>query len=221
MEYLSKNRLKGLPSPSAVLFLLTFLMVILAGCASTDKVPTSLFPVLGEKTDAMKKMGYTPHGRFWGFSNTEVSIQVSHITPETIEPTYIDVVDELTLKGYIFLKLEIKNQSGRIKITYNPALTSLTTDSLDFKKPLDYTDFYEFVKEGVGASKQLQTLSTIIYDNTQTIGPAQTMSKYLIFTPLSKDSTVANLEIKEIYIGTKPYSLLFPFQLQKHSELLP
>lgn len=221
MAYFLKNRLKGFPSSSAGPILLTFLMIILAGCAATPKSPTALFPILGEKTAEMQQMGYQPRGRFWSFTNAEVVITVSHITQDNIEPTYIDVVDELASKGYIFLKLDIKNLSNRINITYNPALTSLTTDSLDYKKPLDYTDFYDFVKENVGASAQIKALSSVIYDNTQTIIPAHTASKFLIFPSLSKDFTTADLVITDLYIGTKPYTLSFPFQLQKLSELLP
>lgn len=196
-------------------------MIILAGCAAAPKTPTALFPVLGEKTVELQKMGYKPHGRFWTFTSAETVITVSHITQDIIEPTYVDVVDELAAKGYIFLRLEIKNLSYRINITYNPALTSLTTDSLDYKKPLDYTDFYDFVKESAGASGQLKALSSVIYDNTQTITAAHSASKYLIFPPLSKDFTTADLVITDLYIHTKPYALSFPFQLQKLSELLP
>ncbi|MBI5888751.1 MAG: hypothetical protein HZB82_08600 [Deltaproteobacteria bacterium] len=221
MAYFLKNRLKGFPSSPAGPIFLALLMIILAGCAATPKASTALYPILGEKTAEMQKMGYKPHGRFWSFTNAEVVITVRHVTQDNIEPTYIDVVDELAAKGYIFLKLDIKNLSNRINITFNPALTSLTTNSLDYKKPLDYTDFYDFVKESVGAQAQLGALSSVIYDNTQTIKSSQTASKFLIFPPLSKDFTTADLVITDLYIHTKPYALSFPFQLQKLNDLLP
>lgn len=201
------------------MFSLTLLVILLAGCAATVKSPVALFPILGEKTDELEKMGYTPHGRYWSFTSAEAVITVSHVTPKDIPPTNIDIVDELIAKGYIFLKLDIKNLTNRTKIIYNPALTSLTTDSLDYKKPLDYTDFYDLIKENVSAAVPLDRLSSIIYDNTQTI-TSGTVSKFLIFPPLSQDFTTASLNIKDLYIGTKPYELSFPFRLQKISEIL-
>ncbi len=113
-------------------------------------------------------------------------------------------------KGYVIFNLTIENISGS-KIIYNPAYTVLTNDSLDYRKPLDFTDLYDIT----GNEQEVSALKGKFYDVNVTIHPGDATSRLLIFRPMSGKAAKAEVAIKEIYIGTSTESISFPFEFRE------
>lgn len=90
---------------------------------------------------------------------------------------------------------------------YNTSYTVLTSDALDYKKPLDFTDLYDIT----GGTGRLASLKGKFYDLNTTIAPGERTSRLLIFRPLSEEAEDAEVVIKDLYIGTKTRDLSFPF----------
>ena len=172
---------------------------LLAACASGPRPEgQSLYPAEhGDK-------GYSSVGRDHLFENEAVRISIRHIKKG--EAGTGPFIDGLLEKDYAMFRLAIENKSEG-SVIYNTAYTVLTSDSLDFKKPLDFTDLYDIA----GASDSLAGLKGRFYDLNATVAPGERTSRLLIFKPLSIEAEKAAVAIKEIYIGTSTRALSFPF----------
>lgn len=187
---------------------ITLLLVTAYGCAHSGKtVVNRLYPDRDEQGLA----GYHNDGGTGVLENRNYRITVRHVLPgdELDQP---DILMDLTKRGYVVLRMKIENRSGK-KITFNPVHTALTTDALDYKKPLEYTDFYELAgdKDDMTRERKAGAMKGLYYDLTLTLLPEGKASKLLIFPPLSDNVNKADLLVKDLYVGTDTEELYFPF----------
>lgn len=149
--------------------------------------------------------GYRAEGGYGVFENKLIKITVS---PEKGPSTGSALLAGLAEKDYVLIKLTIENLSVS-RVIYRPNFTALTDDAFDYRKPLDYTDMYDF-----GDYEGLEAVKDRFHDLDSTLLPGEKTSKYLIFRPLSKNAAKASLEIKELYIGTETVQIKMPFILK-------
>lgn len=181
-----------------------FLLVILYGCAQTEKKSSfDLYP------DEKGPRGYQRVTDEGVFANKALRVSVKQLRLMGAADT---LIEDLIKKDYIVLWMEIENRA-QSNLIFNPVHAALTTDTMDYKKPLDYTDLYDLARAGENAEgeKKLAAFKGKFYDLALTLPPGGKASRFLIFPPLSKGTTSAELVIKELYIGTTPVTLSFPF----------
>ncbi|MBI5236379.1 MAG: hypothetical protein HY886_09055 [Deltaproteobacteria bacterium] len=121
------------------------------------------------------------------------------------------ILNDLAAKEFIIIRLEIENLSPQSSLIFNPSYIALMTDSMDYFKPIDYTDMYDIVKEKDETGSSLRGLKGRFYDLTVTLMPGKSVGKLLIFKPLTEDADAAQLIIKNIYIGKEDVDLALPF----------
>jgi len=158
--------------------------------------------------------GYHSEAGAGTLENKDYRISVKQVRAGD-EPGSPVVVKDLIEKGYVVLRLAIENRSDE-KMTFNPVHTALTTDAFDYKKPLEYTDFYELSsgKNDRAREREAGEMKGRFYDLTLTINAGEKTSRLLIFPPLSGNSEKADLLIKDLYVGTGTRELYFPFLLE-------
>ncbi|MDP2689328.1 MAG: hypothetical protein Q8P48_04345 [Deltaproteobacteria bacterium] len=186
------------------IFALIFSLLTLAACAPVPEADMSLYPSSGVELE-----GYGVNGRFAVFENESIRASVRHIRKDEAAPGGAFIAGLLD-KDYVIFDLTIENLSGS-KIIYNPAYTVLTNDSLDYRKPLDFTDLYDIT----GDERELSSLKGKFYDVNVTVLPGDATSRLLIFKPISGKPAKAEVAIKEIYIGTSTETMSFPFEFRE------
>lgn len=142
------------------------------------------------------------------FENGSIRVAVRHVKASDCEGS--PLLKSLSDKKYVILSVGIENKS-KLKAIYNPSMTVLTDDSMDYKKPLDYTDLYDAAIGNSGLESGLSAMKGRIYDLALTLKPGEKTTRFLIFEPLSKNAGRADLAINEIYLGTDTVNLRFPF----------
>ncbi len=145
------------------------------------------------------------------FKNDSLRVTVRRIKPSDSEGSTL--IKNLSDKKYIILKVGIENNS-KFSVIYNPSLTALTDDGLDFLRPLDYTDLYDLTVADSGLESGLEDMTGKFYDIVLTLQPGEKSTRLIIFEPLSKNTSSAELDMEEIYIGTRTINLRFPFVLK-------
>jgi len=145
------------------------------------------------------------------FENSSLRVAVRHVKASECEDS--PLLKDLSDKKYVILSVAIENKS-KLKAIYNPSMTVLTDDSMDYKKPLDYTDLYDAAVGNSGLESGLSEMKGRFYDLNLTLQPGEKTTRFLIFEPLSKNAARADLAINEIYLGTDTLSLRFPFLLK-------
>ena len=179
--------------------------LFLASCASGPKGPRHFYP------SDMALSGYAKKETRWVYEDKSVRVLVSPPGEELAQEG--SFAAELAKKGYVLVRVDIENLSGK-KIYYNPSLTTLTDDSMSYRKPLDYTDFFEMTREDPRMEKRLAAEKNRFYDTAANVPAGSSVSKSLVFAPLSKNAWSAEVQIKDIYIGTDTISLRFPFKVR-------
>ncbi len=182
------------------------LLLLSYGCASTYEGPLQLRPA--EKAEE----GYTQRADEWIYSDKSVIIRVSHVSKGVGGPKSSVLIDELHERGYLLLKMDIRNDS-KAKVIYNPALTALKDDTFGYKKPLDYTDLYDLTGDDAGLTG-LSGFKGVFYDLSVTLGPGERTSGLLAFRPLDKKTRNAEVVIKNLYVGKDILDVRFPFVLK-------
>lgn len=159
---------------------------------------------------------YSKAGEEGVFDNKSMRITVRQVKPAEYED--VPVLKSLFgKKNYIIFIMGIENKS-RSRVIYNPALTVLTNDQLDYIRPLDYTDLYDLASGDSGTENALTSMKGKFFDLTMTLMPGEKASRLIIFGAFSKNVGNAQLAINEIYVGTDAINVSFPFIL-KYSEL--
>ncbi len=187
------------------------LLTLGLGCAHSGKnTKLRLYPDKDEKG----LYGYHNVAGTGVLKNRDYSISVKQVR-EGSELGQPKLVNDLIKREYVVLRIEIENRSGK-KMIFNPVHTALTTDAFDYKKPLEYTDFYELSsgKNDSVREREAQAMKGRFYDLTLTLMSGDKTSRVLIFPPLSKNSEKADLLIKDLYVGTDTTELYFPFVLK-------
>lgn len=137
------------------------------------------------------------------FENKSVSTSARQARKnETSNPLLSSLID----KDFVIILMTIENRSSS-KAIYKPNYTALM-NSVDYLKPLDYTDLYELGGETV------DDLRGSFFDLDAVIPPGEKVSGLLIFPPLSKEAKDAVLQVREYYVGTATTSFSLPFQLR-------
>lgn len=200
---------KTAATPLAPVFF-CLLLLLSYGCASTDPGPLLLHPA-GKTAE-----GYTQEADEWVYSDKDVQVRVSHVSKGTgtllVSEGAKILIDELHERGYLLLKMDIRNGS-KAKVIYNPALTALKDNSLGYKKPLDYTDLYDLTSGDDGLTG-LSGFKGVFYDLSLTLEPGERTSGLLAFRPLGKKTRKAELVIKNLYVGKDILNMRFPFVLK-------
>lgn len=202
----------------AVLF--PSLLLSLGSCAAKRLGPPVFYP------SSKEAPGYSKKDQAWLYESDRLNVSVRQVGPEpektgdekAEEEEYYTVIDELFDNGYTLLRLEITNK-GEDKVFYNPFLTALHDNDLGYTKPMDYTDLYEYVEEHKAKDEITEELLSDIkdryYDGTVTVQPGEKVARLLIFKPLSKDATKADLKIKDIYTTKSTTDVVLPFELNR------
>ncbi|MFQ5736583.1 MAG: hypothetical protein ACE5GY_06930 [Thermodesulfobacteriota bacterium] len=190
-------------NPRRALPLLLLCMTVLASCAHVPRGPKEqgyLYPA----PDAGK--GNRSVGSEAIFENDSVRMAIRQMRKD--EPAGVFIAGLLD-RDYVIFRLSIENR-GAEKIIYNPSYTVLTNGSLDYRKPLDFTDLYDIA----GGTEKLRALRGRFYDVNVTVAPGTRTSRMLIFRPFSEGAQDAELAIKEIYIGTGTERMAFRFVMK-------
>lgn len=191
------------PMKTLVLVMLT-VVVIMSGCASDQ--PKYRYLAAGESDYP----GYTKKESEAVFENQLIRLRAHPLLAgEFKDPS--PILNDLAANEFIIIHLEIENLSPQSKLIFNPAYLALITGAMDYFKPIDYTDLYDIVKEKDETGSSLRALKGRFYDLTVTLTPGKSVSKLLIFKPLTEDADTAELMIKNIYIGKEDLSLSLPF----------
>jgi hypothetical protein len=184
------------------------LLLLSYGCASTDPGPLFLHPAWKAEE------GYAQEANEWVYNDKDVVIRVRHVSKgvggEGQKSSVL--IDELHEMGYLLLKMDIRNDS-KANLIYNPALTALKDDTFGYKKPLDYTGFYDLKGDDAGLTG-LRGFKGVFYDLSVTLGPGERRSGLLAFRPLDKKTRKAELVIKNLYVGKEILDVRFPFVLK-------
>ncbi len=198
--------LSGVSAKAALLFVL---IASISACASRPTGPLVMAP------EGKAQEGYSSVERQWVFEHRAVSVKAGHLTKADSLPAS-GLIDMLFGRGYILMRMEIKNGS-KARVIFNPSLTALMDDSMGYFKPLDYTDIYDMAGEDPEKTGFLKDVRKLFYDLTATVEPGETSSRILAFRPLSRNAGAAELIIKDLYIGTDALNLRFPFVLKPAS----
>ncbi|MBI5344173.1 MAG: hypothetical protein HZB83_02365 [Deltaproteobacteria bacterium] len=188
------------------LLFLTAPTIFFSGCAAGPSGPLYLRPA-GETRE-----GYEHKDNGWVFQAKAVKVSARQITKAEKEDIGLLAVYLLN-KGHLLIRMDIEN-AGKGKVIYNPALTALIDNEVNYRKPLDYTDFFSMAANNEELEKSLRDVRAGFYDLSFTLHPGERTSRILAFKGLSATAKTAELIIKELYIGTDTVRLLFPFQFR-------
>ncbi len=186
-------------------------MSLCSGCADWNKhAKVLLYPA----AEGKGLYGYHVYAGAGTIESSDYKLIVKQVRPgdELGEPR---MVTDLLERRYIVLMFVIENRSDK-KITFTPARTALTTDEFDYKKPLEYPDFYELSEGKNDRAKERDAgeMKGRFYDSTLTVLPGGKTSRMLIYPPLIGSSKKADLLIKDLYIGTDTVEIYFPFVIK-------
>ena len=148
----------------------------------------------------------------------EKSVRLTLTILRTPEESDVKLIQQLISEGYHVISMEIVNKTTSEKMIFNPSMSTLMSNILGLRKPLDYTSLYE-----VAMRKELERtlnreLKGAFYDSNETIRAGKTTRKLLIFKPFDTLTTKARLTIQEFYIGNDTISLSFPFKMTEEGD---
>lgn len=152
---------------------------------------------------------YTRRGDQLRFENRDVTVTVA----ETRDPDGTAAFDLLRAREFVLLKMSITNRSSRQKIHYDPVITSLRYRAMGYSKPIDYPTLYEIAMSDRALERGLADFRRSFYDLGITVQPRETVTRYLIFRPVSKHAKRAYLVIQNLYTGEEIIDLTFTFDL--------
>jgi len=178
------------------LALIVLLALFVSSCSPEAKL-SYLMP------DDAPAPGHRAVGSESVFENKAVSASARQARKnETSDP----LLSSLLEKDFVIILMTIENRSSS-KAIYKPNYTALM-NSVDYLKPLDYTDLYELGGDTV------DELRGAFFDLDAMIPPGEKVSGLLIFPPLSKEAKEAALQVNEYYVGTATTSFTLPFRLK-------
>lgn len=147
--------------------------------------------------------GYSAKGAEGVFENKAFAAAARQVRKnEVSDPLLASLLE----KDFIVIAMTLENRSGA-KVIYKPNYTALV-NSIDYLKPLDYTDLYEIGGEAADG------LKGTFFDLDVTLPPGAKSTGLLIFRPISKDAKSAILEVREFYIGTNTTAFSLPFKMK-------
>lgn len=147
--------------------------------------------------------GYKTSGPESVYENKNLLASARQVKKEEVSNAFLSSLLE---KDFVVISMTIENKSAS-KAIYKPNYTALV-NSVDYLKPLDYTDLYELGNEAVDG------LKGSFYDLDAVIPPGGKSTALLIFGPLSKDAKSAAVQVREFYVGTETTTFTLPFKLK-------
>lgn len=177
------------------------LLLLLAACFLTSCQPKPKLAYL--VPEAQGVASYKARGAESIFENKTLVASARQVRKgEVSNPFLVSLLE----KDFVIISMTIENRSAS-KAIYKPNYTALA-NAVDYLKPLDYTDLYEFGGEAVDSIKGR------FYDLDAMIPPGGSATGLLIFTPLSKDAKKAAVEVREFYVGTETMTFTLPFLMK-------
>jgi hypothetical protein len=152
---------------------------------------------------------YTRRGNWLRFENRDVTVTVE----EARDADGTAAFDLLREREFVLLKMSITNRSTRQKIHYDPIITALRYNVMGYSKPLDYPTLYEIAMSDRALERGLADFKRSFYDLGITVAPQETVTRYLIFRPVSKHAKRAQLVIQNLYTGEEIIDITFAFDL--------
>lgn len=193
------------PGKGAIHLFLLLVLIAFAGCAA-KKVPEGPRALMPATPEDQLDEGYSSSEDAAVFEGKGIKVTAA----QTDGSSSGEFISEIGEAGYLLLRLEIENDSGA-NLVYQPSNTLITTNALDYRTPLNYTDLYDMALAQGRSSEVLRSISGEFYDLAESIPSGARSSRLLIFRPLSARASKAHLYIKDIYIGKKATDLFFTF----------
>lgn len=194
-----------------ILLIAATLLSAAASCSSPPKLPMA--SELKPSPPDEDLPGYSTASDEGVYDNAAMRISASHL--KSVDGVYAKgesgFITSLIEGDYVLIRLTIENKSSGAKVIFNPAYVALMDNAANYKKPLDYTDLYDIVKDKDETGRTLTGIKGRMFDLTTTIAPGAKTSKLLIFNPFMEDASKAELVIKNIYIGKDTVNVMFPF----------
>ncbi|MBI5970095.1 MAG: hypothetical protein HY884_02955 [Deltaproteobacteria bacterium] len=189
-------------------------LIIAASCASPPKLPMT--SELKPSPPDEDLPGYSAVSDEGVYDNAALRISARHLKSNDAvyakgESGFLTALIE---GDYVLIRLSIENKSSAAKVIFNPAYVALMDNAANYKKPLDYTDLYDIVKENDETGGKLTGIKGRIFDLTATVAPGGKTSKLLIFKPFIEEASSAELVIKNIYVGKDTVNVKFPFKVK-------
>lgn len=182
-----------------------------ASCSSPPKLPMT--SELKPSPPDEDLPGYSVASDEGAYDNAAIRVSARHLksTDGVYAKGESGFITSLIEGDYVLIRLTIENKTPGSKIIFNPAYVALMDNAANYKKPLDYTDLYDIVKENDETGRTLTGIKGKMFDLTTTIAPGAKTSKLLIFNPFMEDASKAELVIKNIYVGKDTVNVMFPF----------
>ncbi len=196
-------------------------LIIAVSCSSPPKLPmtSELKPSPADED----LPGYSAVADEGVYDNPAMRISARHL--KTNDGVYAKgesgFITSLIEGDYVIIRLTIENKTPGSKIIFNPAYVALMDNAANYKKPLDYTDLYDIVKDTDETGGSLTGVKGRIFDLTATVAPGAKTSKLLIFSPFMEDASKTELVIKNIYIGKNTVNVMFPFDVKTVEKKSP
>lgn len=181
--------------------------LILAGCG-TPKYNGPLRPVPTQ----VKIPGYTATDTMVEYVNKAMVMSVKPVfIPRVPSQRFLNL---LIASQYMAFELSIHNPHGEDNIIFDPIHTALIYGKISLVKPMEYTALYQMAVglDDRSMEESLRDqLNKKFYDLTTTIGPGETVTKFLILPPIDPTTKKALLSMKLIHVGNELVSIQFPF----------
>lgn len=190
--------------------------ILIVGCASA-KGQIVLTPLSSQSPE------YSVSGKSAVFSNKDIKISILPLNSSEIKERLLSkdaanpLSEFLSAPQYLAFLMDIEN-SSKVKVLYNPALTALFDNNMGLRKPMDYTDMYSLVSNSSNPESVINTMKDMFYDLGITLGPDQRTSRLLIFSGIEEGSREFTIEMKEIYIGTSTIAVSFGFRVTEEDN---
>lgn len=120
--------------------------------------------------------------------------------------------DETEVGRFLFFRVLLENRSTRT-LVFNPMRASLLRQGEAPVIPLENSDLFAFAGEDLaGAEARGRAFRRMCFDITATIRPGQTLERYLVFRSPDEAMKQVVLELDDLWLDTKSFSLKFVFE---------
>jgi hypothetical protein len=120
-------------------------------------------------------------------------------------------VDNAQVGRFFFFRVRIENRSTRT-LVFNPMRSSVLREGEAPLIPLENSDLFAFMADDLAAAEgRAKAFRRTCFDITATIRPGQTLERYLVFNAPEEVPKQLLLELNDLWLDTKSFSLKFLF----------
>jgi len=120
--------------------------------------------------------------------------------------------DDAEVGRFLFLRVLLENRSTRT-LVFNPMRASLLREGEAPVIPLENSDLFTFAGEDLaGVEERARAFRRVSFDTAVTIRAGQSLERYLVFRSPEEAMKLVVLELDDIWLGTKSFSLKFVFE---------